>query len=116
MLKRDIAAARKLGTLPTPLAMLCGPSLYRPTKDRKLVACEAAMKVLPHVLPKEPWASTPRIWHDYLHEENIFVDAKDPTTIVTIIDWQSTSVAPLFDHTIIPGFLDSEGPMLHGLE
>lgn len=51
-----------------------------------------------------------------MHEENIFVDADDPTVITAIIDWQSTCIVPLFDHTLIPGFLDYDGPPVNGME
>ncbi|KAK3677309.1 hypothetical protein LTR78_002847 [Recurvomyces mirabilis] len=110
VIERDMEAARSLNVLPKPLSMLCGPTLYQPTKEKKLFACEAALKVLPHILPREPWASTFHMWHDDLHEENIFVDPHDPTVITAIIDWQSTFIAPLFDHTTFPAFLDHEGP------
>ena len=96
--------------------MLCGPSLYEPTREKKLFACEAALQILPRILPQEQWASTFHMWHDDLHEENIFVDADDPTMIVAIIDWQSTCIVPLFDHTMIPGFLDYSGPVVQGME
>jgi len=96
--------------------MLCGPSLYQPTRKKKLLACEAALQVLPRILPQEQWASTFHMWHDDLHEENIFVDADDPTVITAIIDWQSTCILPLFDHTMIPGFLDYDGPVMQGME
>ncbi|KAK5113994.1 hypothetical protein LTR62_003117 [Meristemomyces frigidus] len=116
VLERDMQAARSLGALPRPLSMLCGPSLYQPTREKKLFACEAAFQVLPYILPREQWASAFHMWHDDLHEENIFVDADDPTTITAIIDWQSTCIAPLFDHTMAPGFLDYEGPAMQGME
>lgn len=108
-------AARSLA-IPRPLSMLCGPNLYQPTKEKKLLACEAALEVLPRVLPQEKWASTFHIWHDDLHEENIFVDENDPTRIMAIIDWQSTHISPLFDHTMVPGFLYYDGPVMEGTE
>jgi hypothetical protein len=109
-------AVRSLDALPTPLSMLCGPSLYQPTREKKLRACEAALKVLPQILPHEQWASTFHIWHDDLHQENIFVDPDDPTVVTAIIDWQSTSIMPLFDHTMCPAFLDYDGPPMLGAE
>ncbi|CAK4032361.1 Hypothetical predicted protein [Lecanosticta acicola] len=114
VLQRDKEAIRRLEKLPTPLSMLCGPSLYQPTKEKKLSACEAALKALPRVLPNEPWASGFHLWHDDLHEENIYVDANDPTVITSIIDWQSTSITPLFDHAVVPGFLQYDALAAQG--
>ena len=42
--------------------MLCGPSLYQPTREKKVVACEAALQILPRILPQEQWASTFHVW------------------------------------------------------
>ncbi|KAF2722987.1 phosphotransferase family protein [Polychaeton citri CBS 116435] len=116
IVERDMQAVRSLDSIPKPLSMLCGPTLYQPTREKKLFACEAALEVLPRVLPQELWASTFHVWHDDLHEENIFVDADDPTVIMAIIDWQSTYIAPLFDHTMLPGFLNYDGPAVQGME
>lgn len=113
---RDIQAARSCDVLPTPSWALCGPSLYEPTRDKKIRACEAALQAFPRILPREQWASTFHIWHDDLHEENIFVDPEDPSIITGIIDWQSTYIAPLFDHTVTPGLLDYDGPSIKGEE
>lgn len=116
MIERDSQAVRTLHTLPKSTIMLCGPSLYRSTPEKKLRACEAAKEALPHILPEGDWTSAYRAWHDDLHEENIFVNAEDPSDIIAIIDWQSTFVAPLFDHVIIPGFLKHDGPPVIGME
>lgn len=105
-----------LPQLPKSTVALCGPSLYESTSEKKLRACEAAAKALPYIIPEEKWASTYHLWHDDLHEENIFVDAENPCEIVAIIDWQSSFVGPLFDHIITPAFLNYEGPAVNGME
>lgn len=51
-----------------------------------------------------------------VHPENIFVREASPTQVVAVIDWQSTTIAPLFDHTIFPAFLNCDGPNAVGLE
>lgn len=109
-------AIRSLSALPRPLSILCGPTLYQPTREKKLFACEAALQTLPQILPKEQWASTFHMWHDDLHAENIFVDADNPTAITAIIDWQSTHIVPMFDHTVTPEFLDYDGPVMQRME
>lgn len=45
-----------------------------------------------------------------LHEENIFGE------VVGITDWQSSRLAPLFEHAGQSCFLDYEGPSLIGIE
>ncbi|KIK00961.1 hypothetical protein K443DRAFT_99499 [Laccaria amethystina LaAM-08-1] len=44
--------------------------------------------------------------HD-LSLENVFVDAKDNTTITCIIDWESTTTRPLWACAHVPAFLQS---------
>jgi hypothetical protein len=95
--------------------MLIGPGLYQPSGRNKLWAINAYLQVLEHVLPANsnpdsPDLLLPRLWHDDLHQENIFVNPASPTQITTIIDWQSTQAAPLFDHSTDPAFLAYDGP------
>lgn len=49
--------------------------------------------------------SKPILWHTDLHLGNIYVSEKDPTQIISIIDWQSISVKPLFLQATFPKFL-----------
>lgn len=49
-----------------------------------------------------PW---PTMWHANLHMRNIFVSAEDPTQIVSLIDWQSVVVSPLFYQVRFPEFI-----------
>ncbi|KAH9826909.1 phosphotransferase enzyme family protein, partial [Teratosphaeria destructans] len=116
VIERDIRATTTLRPLPKSLTSLCGPSLYQSTPEKKFRACEAALQALPHILPQEPWASKPHLWHDDLHDENISVDADDPTKVTSIIDWQSSFIAPLFDHGMLPAFLQYDGPPVKGAE
>jgi hypothetical protein len=47
----------------------------------------------------------PRLWHTDLHMGNIFVAEQDPSRIVSLIDWQSIQVAPMFLQARWPVFL-----------
>ena len=94
------------------MVMLTGPGLYQPTSVKKLWALDAYLQLVEYLLPTEldPDMIPGRIWHDDMHDENIFVDPANPTQITAIIDWQSTQVAPLFDHQMEPAFLEYDGP------
>ena len=96
--------------------MLFGPGLYQPEPWKNSRTGEAALKAMPYVLPKDQRASTFHLWRDDLHAENIFVDAEEPSKILSIIDWQSVLVAPLFDHAILPGYLDYDGPAVDSMK
>ncbi|GAT24392.1 phosphotransferase enzyme family protein [Aspergillus luchuensis] len=50
--------------------------------------------------------TTPHLWHNDLHDDNIFIDPQNPETITSVIDWQSTHISPLFTHNPDPAFLD----------
>ncbi|OBT59176.1 hypothetical protein VE04_00660 [Pseudogymnoascus sp. 24MN13] len=47
----------------------------------------------------------PILWHSDLHMGNIFVSPDDPSRIVSLIDWQSTSILPAFLQAQWPEFL-----------
>lgn len=49
--------------------------------------------------------STPVLWHTDLHMGNIYVSPESPTDIVSLIDWQSIVVAPLFLQSRFPTFI-----------
>ena len=53
--------------------------------------------------------SRPVLWHTDLHMGNIFVSETDPTEIVSLIDWQSVVVSPLYLQARFPEIL-SVGP------
>ncbi|GME52246.1 hypothetical protein PMIN01_08113, partial [Neofusicoccum parvum] len=44
----------------------------------------------------------PTLWHTDLHMGNIYVSDKDPTQIVSLIDWQSIVASPLFYQVRFP--------------
>ena len=60
--------------------------------------------------------STFHPWHDDLHAENVFVDGDNPAEILSVIDWQSSFIDPLFDYNVSPAYLDYDGPAVHGIE
>jgi Phosphotransferase enzyme family len=43
-------------------------------------------------------SSIPTLYHPDLHARNIFVSEEDPSQITAIIDWQSTSIEPVFSY------------------
>jgi hypothetical protein len=57
----------------------------------------------------------PIIWHTDLHLGNIYVSEEDPTQIVSIIDWQSISVGPLFLQATWPEFLKPNDDYICGV-
>lgn len=52
--------------------------------------------------------------HGDLHAQNVFVDPERPTEVTGIIDWQTTELAPLFQHACQPCFLNHKGPVAKG--
>lgn len=108
---REKLAISTLKTLPKQTVMVCGPGLYQPERSKKLSAVEEYLQIYDALLPTESKnITTPCLWHDDLHDENIFVDPKDPSKLVGIIDWQSVSLLPLLDHSPDPVFIDYSGP------
>ena len=63
------------------------------------------MEILHSYLPLAR-LSRPTLHHTDLHMGNIYVDPEDPTSIVSIIDWQHMQVAPLFLQARWPVFLE----------
>ena len=113
--KRHVGCSRPWRTAKALLDALRSLALpvYPGEETLRMRSCSSS---LASILPQEQCASPFHMWHDDLHEENIFVDANDPTVIMAIIDWQSTCIVPLFDHTVLPGFLDYDGPVVQGME
>ena len=95
---------------------LCGPGTYQPTQEKKLKALQCYLAMIKYLLPTDQSIQSSCLWHDDLHIENIFVDPKNPTEVIGIIDWQSAELAPLFEHARQPYFLDYDGPPTFGLE
>ncbi|PWY70131.1 phosphotransferase enzyme family protein [Aspergillus eucalypticola CBS 122712] len=88
------------------LALFCGPKLYQPCPQSKLIALSHYLEILESLIPKDTALITPHLWHNDLHNDNIFIDPQNPESITSIIDWQSTHISPLFTHTPDPAFLD----------
>ncbi|KAH9834716.1 26S protease regulatory subunit 4 [Teratosphaeria destructans] len=68
---------------------------------------EEFLKVAAYLVPGEDWLNQPVIRHPDLNPNNIFVD--DGCRITSIIDWQHTTVLPLFLHAGIPSSLQNHG-------
>lgn len=94
---------------PKQIALFCGPKLYRPDKEKKLTALAWYRQIIDALIPKDAAITNPRLWHNDLHDDNIFVDPHNPEKITGIIDWQSCHISPLFNHNPDPAFLDWDG-------
>ncbi|KAH8429056.1 uncharacterized protein LDX57_006726 [Aspergillus melleus] len=94
---------------PKQTALFCGAKLYRPDQEKKLSALEWYQQIVDALIPKDPTITKPHLWHNDLHDDNIYVDPHDPERITGIIDWQSCHVSPLFNHNPDPAFLDWDG-------
>lgn len=94
---------------PKQIALFCGPKLYRPDTEKKLTALAWYRKIVNSLIPKDTAITNPCLWHNDLHDDNIFVDPHNPEKITGIIDWQSCHIAPLFNHSPDPAFLDWDG-------
>jgi hypothetical protein len=94
---------------PNQTALFCGPKLYRPDTEKKLAALACYLQIIDALIPKDTATKKPCLWHNDLHDDNIFVDPHNPETITGIIDWQSCHVSPLFNHNPDPAFLDWDG-------
>jgi len=64
---------------------------------------------MPYLLPMEKELHRPTLWHPDLHAGNIFIEKNQ---IVGIIDWQASTIIPLFLACRIPKFLRMNGPLL----
>ncbi|PIA89672.1 Altered inheritance of mitochondria protein 9, mitochondrial [Cercospora beticola] len=104
--KRERECIRQMPVLPKSPITLCGPNLYQPKVATKLKAVDCYFELLHIVSPSDSVLNRPCIWHSDLHVENIFVDPDEPTRITSIIDWQSSEVAPLYIHARQPYLMD----------
>ncbi|KAE8315097.1 kinase-like domain-containing protein [Aspergillus transmontanensis] len=80
------------------------------------VAKREIATVAPYTLPENSATHTSVLWHGDLNLQNIFVDPKEPTRILGIIDWQSVSLFPLFTQATRPAFLEYNGPLPETLD
>ena len=113
---REIACVSQLSDLPKSPITLCGPGTYQPTKAKKLQALHCYLDILRYLLPEDTEISSAHLWHEDLHVANIFVDPSEPTKVVSLIDWQSTEISPLYFHARQPHVIDYDGPPVYGLE
>ncbi|PYI05926.1 hypothetical protein BO78DRAFT_446811 [Aspergillus sclerotiicarbonarius CBS 121057] len=105
---RETQAIQSL-KLPKQIALLCGPKLYQPDTEKKLTILTWYQQIIDALIPKDTAITKPRLWHNDLHDDNIFVDPHNPETITGIIDWQSCHISPLFSHNPDPAFLHWDG-------
>jgi hypothetical protein len=91
-------------------------SLYGSTKDH-LSLLPVAKEVVPTVGNncKLFENSQPVLWHTDLHMGNIFVSENDPGKVTGFIDWQNTSISPLFLQARWPVFLSPPDDYQEGL-
>ncbi|KAL4778067.1 hypothetical protein BJX76DRAFT_352887 [Aspergillus varians] len=61
------------------------------------------------LIPKDTAITRPCLWHNNLHNNNVFVDPDNPAKITGIINWQSCYISPLFNHNPNPAFLSWDG-------
>ncbi|QSS64487.1 phosphotransferase enzyme family protein [Histoplasma capsulatum] len=61
-------------------------------------------------------SAKPVIWHTDLHMGNIYVSPDEPSQILSLIDWQSVSMLPLFLQTRWPIFLEPPQDYARGLD
>ena len=100
LVRRSMARTR----LPTPGNTI--PLLHGVVQDH-LSVLNATMELLSSLTNYSPLLerSRPALWHTDLHMGNIFVSQENSTQIVGLIDWQSTSISPLFLQARWPVFL-----------
>ncbi|KAI7531858.1 hypothetical protein KC331_g13880 [Hortaea werneckii] len=75
--------------------------------DEHIRSLEKFLKVAAPTVPIEEWLHKPVIRHPDLSPDNIFVD--DDCKITSILDWQHTTVLPLYLHAGIPRSLQNYG-------
>ena len=83
------------------------PGAPRATLDEEITVLNLAKEVMSRL---NEWTlmgkvSEPVLWHTDLHMGNIYVSEQNPEEIVSVIDWQSVVVSPLFLQARFPEFL-----------
>lgn len=73
--------------------------------------------ILPYLRPPALGMLRPTLWHTDLHFGNIFISPEDlaneKVTITAIIDWQHTSLRPLYLQARTPRFIRYHAPVAH---
>ncbi|KAE8327124.1 kinase-like domain-containing protein [Aspergillus sergii] len=98
------------------ICLFCGPRQYQPIAAKKLSTLHNYLKVAPYTLPENSATHVSVLWNGDLNLQNIFVDPKEPTRILGVIDWQSVSLSPLFTQATRPAFLEYNGPLPETLD
>lgn len=83
------------------------PTSVKGPLDETLIILGMAKDIMPAVAhnPELLAQSQPTLWHTDLHMGNIFVAEDDPAEVTGFIDWQHTSISPLFLQVRWPVFL-----------
>jgi len=88
--------------------------MYRPFYDRQMVdpkiqedSLKKYLSMVPRLAPKSTDLHSPTIRHPDLSPSNIFID--ESGSITGIIDWQHTTILPLFLHAKIPKHFQNWG-------
>lgn len=102
--------------LPPSLVGLYGPGTYIRSRSKILTALHNYLQLIPYLLPTDTSVSSSCLWHDDLNCGNIFVDPESPWKVLSIIDWQFTTLLPLFHCAQQPAFLNYNGEPVEGLE
>ncbi|OTA33642.1 hypothetical protein BTJ68_08196 [Hortaea werneckii EXF-2000] len=75
--------------------------------EEHISSLEKVLKVSSDTVPVEDWLHKPIIRHPDLSPNNIFVD--DNFNVTSILDWQHTTVLPLYLHAGIPSSFQNYG-------
>lgn len=97
--KRELS---RISTIPNNSDMF-----YRGTLEEQAQLLDFTIRLMP-MLDSHPLlgqSAQPTLWHTDLHMGNIYVAPDDRTRIVSVIDFQSISVMPLFLQSRWPEFL-----------
>ncbi|KAL3485642.1 kinase-like domain-containing protein [Aspergillus germanicus] len=112
---RELSCVENTPQLPRSLIAIHYCGSYQPSRDKKVFAIQSYLKLVEHLIPEDDNVTTSHLWHDDIYVENMFVNPDDPSEIYAFIDWQSTELAPLYDHIIEPYILEYNGPPLDDL-
>ncbi|KAI2820123.1 hypothetical protein CBS115989_1299 [Aspergillus niger] len=88
---------------PTP-TLVTDRDLKKTGADTTLTALSHYLPVLESLIPNDTSITTPHLWHNNLHGDNIFIDPQNPKFITSIFDRQSTQIS--HNHIRDPAFLD----------
>jgi hypothetical protein len=63
---------------PKQIALFCGSKFYLPETEKKFTALAWYRQIVDALIPKDTTITKPYLWHDDLHDDNIFVNPKKP--------------------------------------